>query len=161
MNRCTAAQASFSVSALRQLHQWQLWLDERDATFPRQPPPFAERCRAAFCAEEGSPSRLQRDVTSALAALELQPREEVRTAQGYSLDVVVRVDGREVAVEVDGPSHFVGHSPTGATLLKRRQLRAAGWLLLAVPYWEWDALNGAGRREYLLRGLAEAGAGAW
>jgi hypothetical protein len=61
-----------------------------------------------------------------------------------------------VAVEVDGPSHFVGHSPTGATALKRRQLRAAGWPLLAVPYWEWAALDGARRLEYLRRGLAEA-----
>ena len=95
-----------------------------------------------------------------LAALELQPREEVRTSQGYSLDAVVRVDGRDVAVEVDGPSHFVGHAPTGATTLKRRQLRAAGWPLLAVPYWEWAALDGAGRREYLRQGLAEAMAGA-
>ena len=39
----------------------------------------------------------------------------MRTAQGYSLDAVVVVAGREVAVEVDGPSHFVGRVPTGAT----------------------------------------------
>ena len=45
-------------------------------------------------------------------------------------------------------------------MLKRRQLRAAGWLLLAVPYWEWYPLgnDAAGRREYLLGGLTEAGA---
>ena len=49
--------------------------------------------------------------------------------------------GREVAVEVDGPSHFFGRTPTGATALKRRQLRAAGWALLPVPYWEWNALT--------------------
>ena len=34
---------------------------------------------------------------------------EVRTPLGYSLDVVVSLlDGREVAVEVDGPAHFFG-----------------------------------------------------
>ena len=49
--------------------------------------------------------------------------------------------GREVAVEVDGPSHFFGRTPTGATALKRRQLRAAGWALLPVPHWEWNALT--------------------
>ena len=95
-------------------------------------------------------------MTSTLAALELQPREEVRTAHGYSIDAVVLVDGHDVAVEVDGPSHFVDHLPTGATALKRRQLRAAGWPLMAVPYWGWYALNGADRREYLLRGLTKA-----
>jgi len=101
-------------------------------------------------------------VVRTLESLGLEPREEVRTPQGYSIDAVVSVDGDrvKVAVEVDGPSHFVGSSrvPSGSTALKRRQLRAAGVRLLAVPYWEWDALrNEAERREYLRRGLDEAG----
>jgi len=51
----------------------------------------------------------------------------------------------------------VGRTPTGATVLKRRQLRAAGWPLLPVPFWEWSALKTeAQRHEYLSRGLAEA-----
>ena len=64
---------------------------------------------------------------------------------------MVLYGGREVAIEVDGPSHFCGRTPTGATALKRRQLRAAGWTLLPVPYWEWDAVgsNTAAKREYL------------
>ena len=87
----------------------------------------------------------------------------MRTPQGYSLDAVVSHGGREVAVEVDGPSHFVGRTPTGTTALKRRQLRAAGWTLLPVPYWEWNALGSkAAKQEYLrvaLEGLGqEAGA---
>ncbi len=69
---------------------------------------------------------MQRDVVASLLALELAPREEVRTRpQGYSLDAAVMHGGREVAIEVDGPSHFCGRTPTGATALKRRQLRAA------------------------------------
>jgi RAP domain len=50
-------------------------------------------------------------------------------------------------VEVDGPSHFVGQSsqvPTGATVLKRRQLQKLeqGWMkLVAIPYWEWDEID--------------------
>jgi hypothetical protein len=74
----------------------------------------------------------------------------------------VRISSREVAIEVDGPSHFVGrtHEPTGATptALKRRQLRAAGWALVAVPYWQWNALDAApaGQRELLLRELRNA-----
>jgi len=65
-------------------------------------------------------SKLQRDVVASLLALELAPREEVRSPQGYSLDAVVLHDGREVAIEVDGPFHFCGRTPTGATALKRR-----------------------------------------
>ena len=59
-------------------------------------------------------------------------------------------------MEVDGPSHFFGQQPSGATMLKRRQLRAAGWALLAVPHWEWNALRGkAAKQEYLRRKLEE------
>jgi hypothetical protein len=102
---------------------------------------------------------LQRDVVASLLALELALREEVRSPQGYSLDaVVLHYSGREVAIEVDGPSHFCGRTPTGATALKRRQLRAAGWALLPVPYWEWDALGSseAAKQEYLRAALQGA-----
>ena len=94
-------------------------------------------------------------LAASLLALELAPREEVRTPQGYSLDTVVMHGGREVAIEVDGPWHFCGRTPTGATALKRRQLRAAGWALLPVPYWEWNALgtSKADKQEYLRDGL--------
>ena len=105
-------------------------------------------------------SKLQGDVVASLLALGLAPREEVRTEQGYSLDAVVVYGGREVAIEVDGPSHFCGRTPTGATALKRRQLRAAGWALLPVPYWEWDALGSseAAKQEYLRAALQGEGA---
>ena len=79
----------------------------------------------------------------------------MRTPQGYSLDAVIRHGGREVAVVVDGPSHFRGRTPTGETALKRRQLRAAGWTLLPVPYWEWDALGSSktAKQEYFRAAL--------
>ena len=94
-------------------------------------------------------------MAASLRALGLAPREELRTPQGYSLDAVVTHGGREVAVEVDGPSHFVGRTPTGATALKRRQLRAVGWVLLPVPYWEWheDLSSSSERQEYLRAAL--------
>ena len=106
---------------------------------------------------------LQRQAEGTLAAIGLPPRSEVLTPLGYSLDAVIEVDGTEVAVEVDGPSHFVGQTPTGATALKRRQLRAAGWSLVVVPYWEWNALGRenddlatttAAREDYMRRALS-------
>ena len=145
------AERSLALKELCQLHQWQLWREEHGATWPPLPPALAQRCRAAFISEEGAPSELQRDVVASLRALELAPREEVRTPQGYSLDAVVGHGGREVAIEVDGPSHFCGRTPTGATALKRRQLRATGWVLLPVPYWEWNDLGGSSARQEYLR----------
>ena len=41
-------------------------------------------------------------------------------------------------------------------MLKRRQLRAAGWTLLPLPYWEWNALaDPPAKEEYLLRALQQ------
>ena len=152
------AERSLATKHLRQLHQWQLWQEERGAAWPPLLPELAQRCRDAFSSENGVASKLQRDVVASLLALELALREEVRTPQGYSLDaVVLHHGGRKVAIEVDGPSHFCGRTPTGATALKRRQLRAAGWTLLPVPYWEWDALGSSevAKQEYLRAALQE------
>ena len=161
-DRCAELVNEIPADHLRQLHQWQLWLELERAGegWPMLRADVRERCRAAFVAEAPRPSLMQRQVAVALAELGPCVTEEVRTAEGYSIDVVVATpDGRKVGVEVDGPSHFVGasHTPTGATLLKRRQLRAAGWTLLSVPYFEWAELNVPGdaeaqrlrRREYL------------
>ena len=150
------AECSLAPKDLCQLHQWQLWREERGAAWPPLPPALAQRCRAAFSSEEGAPSKLQRDVVASLRALELALREEVRTPQGYSLDAVVVHGGREVAIEVDGPYHFCGRTPTGATALKRRQLRAAGWALLPVPYWEWYDLSSSSAKEEYLRAALKA-----
>ena len=152
------AERCLAPEHLTQLHQWQLWQEERGAAWPPLPSELAQRCRDAFSSEDGVASKLQRDVVASLLALELAPQEEVRTPQGYSLDAVVMHGGREVAIEVDGPWHFCGRTPTGATALKRRQLRAAGWALLPVPYWEWDALGSskAAKQEYLRAALQGA-----
>ena len=114
-------------------------------TQPLPSPALLARCHAAFTSKEGVPSQLQRRVSEALVALGLACEEEVRHKSGYSIDCLVSWRGTQVAVEVDGPSHFVGREPTGATQLKRRQLRRLGMPLLSVPYWEWDAFADSGR----------------
>ena len=151
VRQCEASTEEFSPANIRQLHQWQLWLklEQRGPEWPLLPPALAEKCHAAFCEREGEPSDLQMQVTKTLRALGMEPREEHRTPSGYTIDAVVTHERLEVAIEVDGPSHFLGRSrtPTGATTIKRRQLRAEGWTLLPVPYWEWDSLNRGGDRE--------------
>lgn len=48
-----------------------------------------------------------------------------------------------IAIEADGPLHFCinCNHPLGRTVLKHRQLRALGWKVLSVPYFEWEELN--------------------
>ena len=82
---------------------------------------------------------MQRQVCAALESLGLPPEEEVRLAEGYSLDFVAEQRGERLAVEVDGRRTLWAASR--ATLLKRRQLRHLGWRLMSVPYWEWVELN--------------------
>ena len=144
MTQCAHLETSFSPAALSQLHQWSLWRDERGALWPGLPESLRQACRNAFVEEEGQPSQLQSDVvreirsTGDIASVEEERRCEI---SGYSIDALVTLnDGERIAVEVDGPSHFVGRSKqlNGSTLLKHRQLRYFGWRLEIVKYWEWD-----------------------
>ena len=42
------------------------------------------------------------------------------------------------------------YQPNGPTQLKRRLLRAGGWRVVSVPFFEWNNLGGEPRRrEYL------------
>ena len=142
--RCAELEKSFACPDLSQLHQWSLWREERGALWPGLPESLRQACRDAFVEEEGQPSKLQSDVvrgirsTGDIANVEEEHRCEI---SGYSIDALVTLnDGERIAVEVDGPSHFVGRSqqPNGGTLLKHRQLRYSGWHLEDVKYWEWD-----------------------
>ena len=49
----------------------------------------------------------------------------------------------QVAIEVDGPLHFTSNTlqPMGTSLLRLRLLRALGWKVLSVPFYEWCQLE--------------------
>jgi len=139
--RCDALAHEFNSKDLNQLHQWRLWYAcEQGCSDGLPEAALLARCDAAFRASEVTVSRLQRQVAEMLVLLGASVQEVV-LQEGYSLDLVVDWRGERLAVEVDGPSHFVGREPTGATLLKRRQLEHFGWWLVSVPYWEWDELS--------------------
>tara|TARA_B100000513_G_scaffold193026_1_gene119917 strand:+ start:113 stop:562 length:450 start_codon:yes stop_codon:yes gene_type:complete len=135
-------ESSFSSEELSQLHQWSLWRKERHAPWPGLHESLRQACRNAFFEDVGQPSRTQSDVVREIRSRGFDVEEEQRCQiSGYSIDALVAlINGEQIAVEVDGPSHFIGRSqqPTGATQLKHRQLRHFGWRLVSVPYWEWD-----------------------
>jgi hypothetical protein len=144
--RCALLEASFSLSDLSQLHQWSLWRKERGARWPGLPNSLRQATRHAFVTPGATISQLQRDVVREIHSYDVQNVKEEHRCEisGYSIDVLVTLkNGEQIAVEVDGPSHFVGcsHQPTGSTLLKHRQLRYVGWRLENVLYWEWDSGN--------------------
>ena len=103
-------------------------------------------------------SKLQADVASCVRRLELAYEEEaIDERSGYSIDLLLAVShsgeccngdavgtpGR-VAIEVDGPWHFLlpgGRQPSGNTMLKRRILSMLGYKMVSVPHWEWYNLT--------------------
>jgi hypothetical protein len=165
------------VEGKSQLHQWLLSCDLgliAGASLPsgvaRVKEEMGEACLQAFLGQGTRYSRLQRDVAAALRRVvsEVEIEEEYRDARsGYSIDVLVRrglaagstfgggsleEPAGDWAVEVDGPFHFLGdgRTPSGSTLLKRKQLGQLGYTVVAVPFWEWNALRGEeAKRRYL------------
>ena len=92
-------------------------------------------------------SSTQRGVLAAaqhLQGLSCPPQQEAVTADGLqSIDVlVVTVGGGQVAIEFDGPRHFrqPDLQPTGPTQWRNRSLAARGYVVVSVPYWDWDEL---------------------
>ena len=85
-------------------------------------------------------SDFHRDVANTLDRL-----GESHVVEGATDDGLFRVDclltDRRVAVEADGPSHFLaGRAPNGKTRLRRRLLEARGLRVVSVPYFEWRRL---------------------
>ena len=141
LTACLKKENDLNIEHLCQLHQWQLWQDEikSDISLPES---LQMKCYEAFVSEDLRPSKLQDDVVSILSSMGLQPQEEVLMESGYRIDAVVEVNGEQIAVEVDGPSHFIGRELTGSTILKHRQVASVdGMQVVSIPYWEWDKLN--------------------
>ena len=71
-----------------------------------------------------------------------------------SINIVIEGAGARVALEVDGPYHFLQDGrPTGKKLLRNRMLAAHGWRVVVVDYRVWDGLQTEAQREHYLRSL--------
>ncbi|EJK44819.1 hypothetical protein THAOC_36611, partial [Thalassiosira oceanica] len=145
----------FSGEQLAQLHQWQLWHQELESGI-ELPRSLRAKCRNAFTSQGYSESKLQNDVVGELKAAGLDLEEEVLLGSGYQIDALVKFgNGRKVAVEVDGPFHFIDRRPAGRTTLKQRQVARLDRIeVVSVPYWEWNELkNSVTKQRYLRKKL--------
>ncbi|KAJ1632549.1 hypothetical protein T492DRAFT_838312 [Pavlovales sp. CCMP2436] len=83
-----------------------------------------------------------------------QPLDEV-AARARKAVCVATAEYMGIVIEVDGPSHYDDEwrlRPVSEMI--RRHLALAGWAVLTVPYWEWDALKGQARTAYFQELLA-------
>jgi hypothetical protein len=63
-----------------------------------------------------------------------------------------------IAIEVDGPWHFCrpDHKQTGPTLFRNQLLESRGFVVVSVPYFEWQGLAAGARGDYLQQAIAAA-----
>jgi very-short-patch-repair endonuclease len=80
--------------------------------------------------------------------------ESVTPDGNLSIDIAaVTAAGVQLAIELDGPTHFVspGNRLNGPTQFRNRMLAAQGYTVISIPYWEWDACKTAQQRhEHLM-----------
>ena len=71
----------------------------------------------------------------------------------FSVDVVAEFKGHLIAVEADGPSHFLRPDMrvTGNTIFRNRCLKARGYKVLSVPTYVWDKLNASKDKQQWLQ----------
>ena len=153
MKECNDKKNGFAVEHLRQLYQLHLW-QTKEKSNPGLPQELLDRSHEAFISEDPTISMFQEDVVAQLISIGLELKEEVLMDSGYRIDAIVEVNDKTIGVEVDGPSHFIrkGRSPTGSTILKRRQVPAIdGIELVSVSYWDWNNLakDEAKKQDYL------------
>ena len=82
-----------------------------------------------------------KDIVDTVIGLGIQHKEE-NTSSGYAVDV--GLPRLKVAIEADGPSHRSRNTRQllGATVMKQRHVRNAGWQFLTVAHDDWDELRG-------------------
>ncbi|KAG1680959.1 hypothetical protein FOA52_009918 [Chlamydomonas sp. UWO 241] len=148
----TPLMCSFTPKDLANLAWALAALDEHNVTFTAalisragtQPDVFGEICKLPGC-------------SSAIS--------EHPTDDGMStIDIAMQLPGnRHLAVEVDGPAHFLSNAPTvlnGATRLRNRLLEARDWQVVIVLVTHWQKLVAKGKRttrDYLMGRLGVRG----
>ncbi|KAG8471085.1 hypothetical protein KFE25_009506 [Diacronema lutheri] len=143
--RAAGARAAAPLSAM--LHAAWLGLElERGARAHATSPP---RLRAEFSQlwlEHVAPVSRGMTYPSALHARVVRALSRARVGHvcellvpegGYHVDIALTERQRTV-IDVLGPSHFrFGTALKSSSVAKHRHLRAAGWSVLCVPWWQW------------------------
>eukprot|EP00548_Thalassiothrix_antarctica_P015428 CAMPEP_0194175850 /NCGR_PEP_ID=MMETSP0154-20130528/9860_1 /TAXON_ID=1049557 /ORGANISM="Thalassiothrix antarctica, Strain L6-D1" /LENGTH=94 /DNA_ID=CAMNT_0038889833 /DNA_START=124 /DNA_END=404 /DNA_ORIENTATION=+ len=94
---------------MSQIHQAYLWFTFEQGQTVLLPKFLMKECKIAFTSDQNTVSKLQKDVVATLQSLGYRVNEEVIcTKTDYSIDAVAILKNSEVAIEVDGPSHFIG-----------------------------------------------------
>ena len=158
-NACIQHKESFQPSDLLKLHQCNLWREEKGyQNF--LPSDLSGRCIRAFTMEGTNKSAAPlQDVVRVLTNMDVQFKEKYPADSGYIVDIMLRIKGHPIAVEVEGSTHRFGQPQhlTGSAKLKHRQLRKLdGLSLVLISDQEWRQViqeNASYQIQYLNRRL--------
>jgi very-short-patch-repair endonuclease len=142
--------ANMGPRELSQIHQVMYDIELCPGDFPSAlaaiPATLRVESQGAFAlaARDTYTSKLQKEVARVLRSIGVVFEEEVILADAgyYTADIACLHD--RLLFEVDGPFHFAEDAlgqawvPNGATMMKRRHLRASGYRLVSLPFFEWD-----------------------
>lgn len=85
-------------------------------------------------------SKSQRYASDVLARLGVPHKLEIITNSFLSIDIAILGDSEKIAIEVDGPYHYILDCKTmdtsarsGQTLFKERLLKQDGWTFISIP----------------------------
>jgi len=128
------------------------------------PPPSAEMLEFARDAwvkdvkARSQTSELHRSVSECLTAAGVKHENERWCEDsGHSIDIAIESGAHRIALEVDGPYHYLQNGQQdGSTQLRNRMLRAHGWRVAVVDYRRWNALLSQPERSAYLKGLVAA-----
>ncbi|CAE7246088.1 RAP [Symbiodinium sp. CCMP2592] len=127
---------------------------------PSFPAAWVERCRVAAqrraTTQGAASSRLHSSVSEEVRrCLRSEPVvDELVVEQCLAVDIAL--PSRRLAIEVDGPVHFARDvesealSLLGPSWLKRRLLAHLGWQVVSVEWRDWDRLDRAARRSFVV-----------
>ena len=140
----------------RQLYQaYQMAAMERPGLLPPPDPALLAASRKSWInGMADNSSRLHAEVSTCLARMGIAHANE-RWCERAERSIDIAIEGAApVALEVDGPTHFLHDGrPTGSTRQRNRMLVAHGWRVVVVDFRAWENLSGDVQREEYLRRL--------
>ena len=85
-------------------------------------------------------SRLHLDCAKHLKLIGIEFNSEIYI-NGISIDIYI--ESVKIIIEVNGSSHYgyQSHKILGHTYLKNKLVKAMGYYIINIPYWEWDELT--------------------
>eukprot|EP01025_Chloroclados_australasicus_P068028 TRINITY_DN9436_c0_g1_i5.p2 TRINITY_DN9436_c0_g1~~TRINITY_DN9436_c0_g1_i5.p2 ORF type:complete len:289 (-),score=48.39 TRINITY_DN9436_c0_g1_i5:476-1342(-) len=105
------------------------------------------------CADRVTISNFQCEVYDVMTRAGYECKMETLTEDGlFSIDITCNLNGKKVAVEVDGVHHFTRNTPRrvlGDSALRNRMLAVRGWNVVVIPFYMWNSFNKAQQEEFV------------